>query len=154
MTSSNAAKVASSQHTGGDLNELITLVGELNGLIADENQLLAGGLPASISQNVVRKSQLSTELDHWMARIRHGDEVFMRADKTLHRELVEQLTRLQDEMKENMSRLRRAMAVTRWRIEAIMSAVREQTRAEGTYDRSGTRKNADERALTGGFHTA
>lgn len=154
MTRPNAREAASSLYEDGNLSELIALVGELNGLIAEENTLLARGMPASISQNVVRKARLSSELDQWMARIRDGDGVFTEADTSLHRDLVEQLLRLRDGMKENMNRLKRAIAVTRWRIEAIMSAVREQTRSDGAYDRSGTRRQADERAIAGGHYTA
>ena len=67
-----------------DLFDLITLVDELTELIAEENAMLAAGLPASISQNVVRKAQLSEALDGWMVRIRTGDEAFTKADRDLH----------------------------------------------------------------------
>ncbi len=154
MTTAPSEEIVSMSEKSESLDDLIALVGELHELISAENALLASGMPASISQNIVVKAKLSAELDAWMARIRAGDRIFVEADKEQHRELVAQLTQLQDAMGENMSRLKRAMAVTRWRIEAIMSAVREQTKAENAYDQNGACKRVGTNAYAGGTHMA
>ena len=154
MTRSDALKAAPRTEQDGDLNELIALVIALSDLIADENMLLARGMPASVSQNVVRKAKMSAELDAWLARIRSGDESFVKADRSLHKSLVDQLKHLQDEMGENMNRLRRAMSVTHRRIDAIMSAVREQSRVDTGYGRDGNRAGNRDRPITNSVHMA
>ncbi|MBU1174150.1 MAG: hypothetical protein KKH72_02020 [Alphaproteobacteria bacterium] len=146
MTYSNVATTVSTSGEVGNLIELIDLVETLNEQIVEENTMLARGMPASVSQNVVRKAALSARLDAWMSRIRSGDPAFVEADKSLHRELVEGLTTLQDVMSENMSLLKRAMAVTHRRIEAIMSAVREQTGAKSGYTQHGLPRLDEARA--------
>lgn len=148
MISARPEQIAPSPEFTGELKELLDLVGELNLLIADENLRLEGGLPASISQNVGRKAELGAKLDAWMGRIRSGDPVFVSADNAFHRELAEQLEVLKELMQENMTRLKHAMAVSRRRIEAIMSAVREQTKVEGGYTRMGARQQTEDPALS------
>lgn len=143
MTYSTLAMTASRPGEDDNLPDLIDLVGVLNELIVGENALLARGLPASVSQNVSRKAALSTRLDAWMTRIRNGDPAFVEADTSLHRELVDGLTKLQDVMAENMGLLKRSMAVTQRRIDAIMSAVREQVRSESGYTGRGVRRFDD-----------
>lgn len=149
-----ATEPASDPRNGTDLYDLIALVGELTDLICDENALLARGLPASISQNVAHKAMLSAALGDWLVRIRRGDDAFVHADRAAVLVLVDGLRHLQAEMAENMSRLGHAMAVTRRRIEAIMSAVREQTGTRGTYGRDGVRERGRERAGFGDAHIA
>jgi hypothetical protein len=126
----------------------------LTGLIRMENAMLASGLPASVSQRVARKARMSAELDVWLARIRAGDEIFTKAEREVHLELVEQLRMLQEVMVENTNRLKHALSVTRCRIEAIMAAMRAQTHSDGVYDRSGARQQVEDRVDSDGIRVA
>lgn len=111
---------------------VIDLLEELHGLIATENSLLAGGLPASLARTVARKTQLASELDSWLEAMRSGA-----LDKGSEPEdlaqLVSRLQSLRVLMGENTLAIKRSMEATSRRIDGIMRALRDQPRQAGVY---------------------
>jgi hypothetical protein len=112
--------------------QIIDLLEELHGLIRVENNLLDGGLPASLARTVARKTQLATELDAWLAVMRTSD--FGKASEPEDiAQLVGRLQSLRVLMGENTLAIKRSMEATRRRIDGIMRALREEARPVGIY---------------------
>jgi hypothetical protein len=116
--------------TGTDdvaVEAVIALLEELTSIIVGENRLLAQGLPASLSQFVTRKTELSEVFERWVADVK-AHKIHLSLASPDRREYLIQCTRqLGVNMEENLSRLRLAMEASRRRIDAIMAAIREQT---------------------------
>jgi mevalonate kinase len=106
---------------------LLALLDEMIVVIAEENDLLAAGIPGSTSHVVARKRELAETFSRWIAALRSGDIVLARADRALHTRLVEKNEVLRRQMEANVGSLRASMAATRRRIDAIMRAIREQS---------------------------
>ena len=112
--------------------QIIDLLEELHGVIAAENSLLAGGLPASLARTVARKTQLAGELDSWLEVMRSGD--FSQGGEPEDiAQLVNRLQSLRVLMGENTFAIKRSMEATRRRIDGIMRALRDEPRQAGIY---------------------
>lgn len=106
---------------------LLALLDDMILVIAEENALMAAGIPGSTSPVVARKRDLADALSRWIAALRSGEIVLGRADRTLRARLVEKNEVLRRQMDANVGSLRASMAATRRRIDAIMRAIREQS---------------------------
>jgi hypothetical protein len=111
---------------------VVDLLEELHGLIATENSLLAGGLPASLARTVARKTQLAGELDGWLEVMRSG--AFGKGGEPEDiAQLVSRLQSLRVLMGENTLAIKRSMEATNRRIDGIMRALRDEPRQTGIY---------------------
>lgn len=106
---------------------MLALLDEMLVVIAEENDLLAAGIPGSTSHVVARKRALAEAFSRWIAVLRSGEIVLARADRTLRTRLVEKNEVLRRQMDANVVSLRTSLAATRRRIDAIMRAIREQS---------------------------
>lgn len=105
---------------------LLALLDEMIVVIAEENDLMATGIPSSTSHVVARKRQLAETFSRWIAALRSGDIVLARADRALRDRLIETNEVLRRQMEANVGSLRASITATRRRIDAIMRAIREQ----------------------------
>ncbi|MGV8854893.1 MAG: hypothetical protein ACOH2L_09585 [Devosia sp.] len=121
------------------VQEMIDLVVALASLIAEENEMLRCGAPASLVGTVKLKVKLAGELERHIALMRAGGVFEGDADPELRARLVQRGAELQMAMQENASHLRAAMISTRRRVDAIMRAFREHEARPGRYDNSGRR---------------
>lgn len=112
--------------------QVIDLIEELHGVIGAENNLLAGGLPASLAKTVARKTQLANELDSWLEVMRSG-EFGKGSEPEEIAQLVSRLQSLRVLMGENSLAIKRSMEATRRRIDGIMRALRDEPKGAGIY---------------------
>lgn len=112
--------------------QVIDLLEELHGVIGAENNLLAGGLPASLAKTVARKTQLANELDSWLEVMRSGEFGRGGEPEDIAR-LVNRLQSLRVLMGENSLAIKRSMEATRRRIDGIMRALRDEPKGGGIY---------------------
>lgn len=105
---------------------MLSLLDEMIVVIAEENALMATGIPGSTSPVVARKRALAESFSRWIAALRSGEVELTRADRALRTRLIEKNEVLRREMEANVGSLRASMAATRRRIDAIMRAIREQ----------------------------
>lgn len=112
--------------------QIIDLLEELHGVIGAENNLLAGGLPASLARTVARKTQLANELDAWLEVMRSGEFGQGSEPEEIAR-LVSRLQSLRVLMGENSLAIKRSMEATRRRIDGIMRALREEPKQIGMH---------------------
>jgi hypothetical protein len=118
---------------GTRIDQLIDVVDELIQVLVEENEWLAQGLPASRSEQISRKVELSDILKHWVDDVT-SDKVNLRAgDTKLRAELAKRMEVLKFEIDENIVRLRGAIEASRRRIEAVMAAIREQAGNSSPY---------------------
>lgn len=106
---------------------LLALLDEMILIIAEENALMAAGIPGSTSPVVARKRELADAFSRWIASLRSGEIVLTRADRALRNRLVERNEVLRRQMDDNVESLRASISATRRRIDAIMRAIREQS---------------------------
>lgn len=106
---------------------MLALLDEMIVVIAEENALMATGIPGSTSHVVARKRELAETFSRWIAALRSGEIVLAKADRALRARLVERNEVLRGHMDANVGSLRASMAATRRRIDAIMRAIREQS---------------------------
>jgi hypothetical protein len=125
----------------GQVPRIIDLLEELHGVIGAENNLLAGGLPASLARTVARKTQLANELDGWLQLMRSGEFGKGSAPEEIA-ELVSRLQSLRVLMGENSLAIKRSMEASRRRIDGIMRALRDEPTQAGIYGGRLPRGNA------------
>jgi len=105
---------------------MIALLGELIEVIEAENRLLDRGLPASISNFVDRKTRLSGAFEDCVADVKSQKVQIARVTPARREQLIERTRLLGAITGENLERLRLAMDASQRRINAIMTAIREQ----------------------------
>ncbi|MBK1794748.1 hypothetical protein JHL21_09560 [Devosia sp. WQ 349] len=122
---------------------LITLMTELTALLDRENRALEAGLRTSLAfaaeRTHERKAELSAELETWVSQVRSGQINLGLASPDVREQVTASSEALDAVVKENMERLKAGIETTRTRVEAIMSAIREQATSEGAYDATGRR---------------
>ena len=126
-----AARPLQSGTDDAAVEAVIELLHELIFIIVSENRLLAQGLPASLSQFVERKTELSETFERWVADVKANKIHISLASPARREQLIQYTRRLGADMEENLSRLRLAMDASRHRIDAIMAAIREQVARPG-----------------------
>jgi hypothetical protein len=109
---------------GPAVSEFVGVMGELKALIAEENDLLTQGLPASMLGTKGQKEQLSAKygalgndlVDHSAGQIL--------SDAALQEKLLAATTQLLAMTEENRQLLSNALAATRRRVDKVMDAIR------------------------------
>jgi hypothetical protein len=126
-----------------ELGALVNLMEELTALLERENRALEAGLRTSMAfaaeRTQERKSELSATLEVWVSRVRSGEINLAIASPELRQQVTARSEALDVVVKENMDRLKAGIDTTRTRVEAIMSAIRDQATSEGGYDATGRR---------------
>lgn len=105
---------------------IIVLLDELLVVIAEENDRLATGLPASLAQSVTRKTQLSTTFEGYLLTMKRGELNVLSASSGVRATLIARLQALRPLMDDNTQLIRASMRATRRRIDAIMDALRQE----------------------------
>lgn len=125
------------------LGVLVNLMGELTALLERENRALEAGLRTSMAfaaeRTHERKAELSATLETWVSRVRTGEINLASATPEMREQVTSRSQALDVVVKENMERLKAGIDTTRTRVEAIMSAIRDQATTEGGYDATGRR---------------
>lgn len=116
---------------------IITLIDVMIETIHEENTVLAGGVPASLTQTLARKASLATELEQWTTAVRSRKLRLEYADPELRDWMRRRGANLQAAMNENVLRLQAAMQATRRRVDSVMRAMREQLAEHGGYHANG-----------------
>ena len=132
---------------GAEIESVIALVEELIDVISGENRILACGLPASLSTVSGRKQVLADSFEQHVRRIRSRELDIAAARGPRHARLVDRTAVLRQAMDENLDRLQTAIAASRHRVEAIMSAIREQLAPPAVYGSDGTQRLAGTRPV-------
>jgi hypothetical protein len=136
-TQSNNAALFHEADANAALEQVIALVEELSLLITKENEILARGLPASLSACVTRKHELADMFEGWVKQVAAQKLCARVGDDALRQRLLARVKALRIVMAENTTRLRAAIDASRRRIEAVMRAIRDQAPCVGAYGANG-----------------
>jgi len=118
------------------VSDMLDLLDELHDLVEGENRLLAGGIPASLSHTLARKSTLARRLDVSLAAMRApGFKAATDPDDLAS--LVSKLQTLRVLMNDNTRMIKRSLDSTRRRIDAIMKALRSAPGRVASYGADG-----------------
>lgn len=123
--------------TGDRIKDLIELVDALLDLVNEENVALAMGLPASQSRHTERKLVLADQFEKWVIDADMRRTLLGTQDKQLQVKVLQHIEVLRLAMDENMARLRAAIEASQRRIDAVMSAIREQISDNSPYNAKG-----------------
>lgn len=116
---------------------LLHTVTELTEVIAEENMTLASGFPAGLAQTTERKSELANEYAELWEDLGHEGAAALAADPEFGHALMEAVNNLRQIAAENITRLEASMAASRRRVEAVLEALRRDTRQNATYGEKG-----------------
>lgn len=116
------------------VNEFVGILGELKSLIAEENDLLTQGLPASMLETRGEKEQLSQRYGALGKDLvtQSGEQIL--SDGALHEKLLEATAQLVAMTEENRQLLSNALAATRRRVDNVMDAIRAYEDGAGDLD--------------------
>jgi hypothetical protein len=112
---------------------LIVMIDELLSVVAEENRILARGLPASLSPQTARKQELAGRFERWVKDVSACPVSIRSCDPNLQHALTDRIGRLRSGMDENIQRLRAAMEASRRRIDAVMQAIRGEIASASPY---------------------
>lgn len=115
------------------VRRIIDLLDEMLKVIAGENERLKTGLPASLAQSLERKTQLSAEFEAFLLAMHRGEFDVRAATPHSFSEMIERLNAIRPLLDENTSLIRASMRASRRRIDAIMTALRQQNSASRGY---------------------
>jgi hypothetical protein len=127
-----------------DLMQRMTLV------IEEENRILSQGMPASLASTSARKTELADQFEGWANRVRTAQIEIGHADIEMRAKLLNATKALRTVMEENVVRLRIAMEASRRRVEAVMSAIREQISSSSPYGANGRLQDRKAASAYGG----
>jgi hypothetical protein len=119
------------------IEDLIALIDEMILIVAEENSVLAMGLPASRSKMLARKTELAGLFEQWVADVSSKKINIAGKDTPQWSTLVERIRLLQVVMDENIVKLRAAIEASQRRIDAVMSAIRERIAVSTPYAANG-----------------
>lgn len=122
-----------------NVSRMIGLIEDLILIIEAENHELESGLPAAFAGATGLKGALSAELEMWVDKVRANQLVLDWATPELREKLSRRAGVLDHLVQENMGRLKAGIDATRYRVDAIMRAIREQSVREVSYDALGRR---------------
>jgi hypothetical protein len=106
------------------VSEFVGVLGQLKAVIAEENDLLSQGLPASMLETIGKKEQLSAKygaLGNEMVD-QSGGQIL--SDAALQEKLLVATAQLVAMSEENRQLLCDALAATRRRVDKVMEAIR------------------------------
>lgn len=132
---------------------LIVLIDEFIAVVREENAMLARGLPAALSSVAGRKAELAGAFEMWVkAATERAFRIDMASDPVRTR-FVERLTLFQATMNDNIAHLEAAMEASRRRIEAVMTAIRNEMVEASPYGANGrTYQLASQTAMRSGTY--
>jgi hypothetical protein len=136
QTTSNRTPSLHARDANAVVEQVIALVDELSLVIAEENRILARGMPASLSASVVRKHELADAFEQWVKQVT-GQKLCAQSDDALRERLLVRVKALRVAMAENVTRLRAAIDATRRRIDAVMRAIRTEMSGSSPYGANG-----------------
>ncbi len=107
-------------------SELLAVVTELSGVIADENDILSRGIPASVVETLDRKLALTEVYEElWERMDETGEGCGFSTESDLSRDLMDAVRHLRDVTSENLDRLEEAVDASKRRVDAVMAAMQE-----------------------------
>jgi hypothetical protein len=109
---------------GPAVDEFVGVLGELKALIAEENELLSQGLPASMLDTGAQKGQLSAKYGALGNNLVDRSAGQILSDAALQEKLLAATTQLFAMTEENRQLLCNALAATRRRVDNVMDAIR------------------------------
>lgn len=124
-------------HPGGGIEDLAELIERLIDVVTEENIALAMGLPASQSRHTAQKLELSELFEAWVREADRKNKLLGTPNRTLQGKILARLEALRLVMDENVTRLRAAIEASQRRIDAVMSAIREQVADHSPYGANG-----------------
>ena len=116
---------------------LLETVTELAEIIAEENRSLALGFPASLATTSERKTELAAEYAELWADLGPDGATLLVRDPDFGRTLMEAVSQLRQASQENLVRLEAAISASRRRVEAVLEALRQDSRTGGAYGAKG-----------------
>jgi hypothetical protein len=134
----NSPSIQPSQIPDGQrVENLVELIDALIDVVTEENIALAMGLPASQSRHTERKLQLADQFEQWVKEVSMKHLLLHGCSKPLQLKVMDRIEKLRVSMDENMTRLRAAIEASQRRIDAVMSAIREQIADKSPYAANG-----------------
>ncbi|CAN5262620.1 hypothetical protein BH11PSE4_BH11PSE4_24880 [soil metagenome] len=137
MINQNSARHAVAATDGKRIEDLIELIDALIDVVTEENIALAMGLPASQSRHTARKLELADMFEMWVREVSMKNLLLQTPNRPLQHKVMARIDNLRTSMDENMTRLRAAIEASQRRIDAVMSAIREQISDKSPYGASG-----------------
>ena len=133
---SRAPASVSTADANAAVEHVIALVEELSLVIAQENQVLARGIPASLSASVARKHELADAFEQWVKQVA-GRRLCAHSDDVVRQRLLVRVQALREAMAENVTRLRAAIDASSRRVDAVMRAIRTEVAGASPYGANG-----------------
>lgn len=130
MVSRPAHRLSPSDSASNPVNEFEGVMGRLKAVIAEENELLNRGLPATLLDTTERKRQLSNEYGARGDELVEGAAGQILSDAALQERLLAATAQLYAMSEENRKLLSAALAATRRRVDRVMDAIRTCPDAE------------------------
>ena len=136
---SNSPAIQPSEGAMGEIaaQELAALMEEFIDIVLEENEMLARGLPASLSSVSARKNELAQAFEVWVQAAASREFRLDAAPESVRKQFLERLATFQKAMSENILRLEAAMTASRLRIDAVMSAIRQEMVEVSPYGANG-----------------
>jgi hypothetical protein len=106
------------------VSEFVGVLGELKAVIAEENELLSQGLPASMIETIGKKEQLSAKYGALGNEMVDQSAGQILSDAALQEKLLVATAQLVAMSEENRQLLCDALAATRRRVDKVMEAIR------------------------------
>ncbi len=132
--------------------QLVALVDEFIAVVREENVMLARGLPASLSSVAKRKAELADAFDVWVKAAVSRSFRLETASEPIRKLFPERLAFFQKTMHENIAHLEAAMEASRRRIDAVMTAIRQEMVEASPYGANGkTYQVANKTAIRSGL---
>ncbi|WP_295848758.1 flagellar protein FlgN [Tardiphaga sp.] len=137
MINQKSPRHAVASANGRRIEDLIELIDALIDVVTEENIALAMGLPASQSRHTQRKLELANMFEMWVKEVSMKNLLLQTPDRLLQHRVLAKIDSLRIAMDENMTRLRAAIEASQRRIDAVMSAIREQISDNSPYGAGG-----------------
>jgi hypothetical protein len=106
------------------VDDFVGVMGRLSAVIAEENDLLSRGLPATVLETQRLKDSLSKEFGTKGGELVDGAAGEVLSDTVLQEKLVAATAQLYAMTEENRQLLSDALAATRRRVDNVMDAIR------------------------------
>lgn len=125
-------------HRHGDLpHHLLAVIAELTDVMAEENAVMAEGMPAAVVSTVDRKLELSDTYEDLYAELADSRAEILAQDPEFATSLMAAVVHLREVTAENLTRLEAAMTASKRRVEAVMAAMRSAARESTPYSAKG-----------------
>lgn len=148
----NNSEMGTMSAIDSQVTQILDVIDRLARLIDEENSELARGIPAQLAHTAEEKATLSAQLEAYVIQVKEQAIDLGDANDDVREILAQRSQELATAMDENMNRLRAAMQASRFRVETIMRAIREQQGGGDTqYDSTGTLRIPSSRRANSGI---